>query len=276
MFMLGSFTNGARDGNGYGGGLFAGASDVFRLASNFMDLKDRLRSWRSADEIQGLMQRGDQGGGSAGFGQALEGTTGSNAAGTYAGRPDYETFDDDPDLASLPKLAKKTALALKGFTSSPSEGRGVYGRSQTSAADSPREGKSYGNSGGSAGALQRLSGQTGPDETEGAQAGGDPSIGGSFDWLGKIGSALRGYSAQRLEDAAQGQQQPPSYLPPQQPVGPGAPPGPGTLDTLQQHGALGGAGAGVPYAGGPSLGNQMNPLGQRIMAALTPSAGSVT
>src|SRR5690242_9169756 len=112
MFMLGG-----PDHSGFGAGLFQGASDVYRLANNFMDLKDRLRSWRSADEIQGLMQRGGQGGGSAGFGQALDGTAGNDTGGDTT-RPDYPDFDSDPELSKLPRLAQKTASALKGFTSS--------------------------------------------------------------------------------------------------------------------------------------------------------------
>ena len=197
MFMLGQFTS----------GLFGGASHTYELANRYLDLRDTINRRNHADEVEGLMQRGAQDGtgGSAGFGQALDGTTGSNAAGTYATRPDYETFDDDPDLASLPKLAKKTALALKGTASSNLEGRGAYGRNQTPSADSPREGKNYG---------------TPPGDT------------GRLDWLGELGQKLRALGQGGGAQAPQ--QQPPNYLPPQQPVGPGAPPGQGTLDTLQQ------------------------------------------
>jgi len=243
MFMLGNFTD----------GLFGGASHIFELATKYHDLRTKFRDWDTADKVENAMQRGvqDGAGGAAGFGQALDGTTGSNAAGTYASRPDYETFDDDPDLASLPKLAKKTALSLKGTASSPLEGKGAYGRSQTQSADSPREGKNYG---------------TPPVDT------------GRLDWLGQLGQKLR---ALGQGEGTQAPQQPPAYLPPQKPpnVGPagaGSGAGPGTLDTLQQHGQQGEllAPGGVPYAGGPSLANGMNPLGQRIMAALTPTAGS--
>jgi len=269
-FFLGDYvdSSGHRTG-GFMSGLFSGASNTFELANNYMNLRDRMRQRSTADEIGGLIQRGDTSG-TGGLYDTPSTSVGSGTSDATGGRFDGDSFDSDPLLAGLPKPGR-IAKALKVFGDSPREGK-AYGApvdqsSPTPAASSVKKG-----------ALGRLADQPGPGETE-TSPSGQPSSGGNepYPWLSQLGAALHAFGS-RYDAKAQGQwQQPqpaPSYLPPQQPVGPGAPPGQGTLDTLQQHGALGSMGAGVPYAGAPNLGNQMNPLGQRIMAALTtPTAG---
>src|SRR5947207_14450354 len=117
-FMLGDFTN----------GLFGGASNVFSLATRYMELKGKIRDRQNADEVESAMQTG--GNATGGLYDTTPSTTGSSTAPADTSRPTYDTFDDDPELSKLPKLAKKAAIALKEFTSSPSEGKGVYGRGQ--------------------------------------------------------------------------------------------------------------------------------------------------
>ena len=282
-FMLGSFLNGSQDAHGgFHGGLFGGASDVFSLASNYVKLRDALDQRDTANTIKNAMQRGAQD--STGGIGGLYGPDATSGSSTDTSRPDYETFDDDPELSKLPKLVK---TALKSFTSSPSEGKGVYGRGQSTADynSSPREGRNYGGAPADAQPAQAaLGGLT--DAVGGAVSGaydaGKRLGSNGLDWLESLGERIhafaRGYNQQP--------QQPPAYLPPTKPpnVGPagaGGGAGPGTLDMLQQHSALpvGSPGmpytvAGVPYPNGPTLANQQDPRA-RIIAALTiPTAGS--
>jgi hypothetical protein len=279
-FFLGDYvdSSGHRTG-GFMSGLFSGASDIFSLANNFMNLRDTMSRRNTADEVKQAMLGQNSTGG---LYDTPSATVDSGTSDATGGRFDGDSFDDDPLLSQLPKPGR-IAKALKGFASSSSEGRGVYGRGQPGTPDSPREGKNYGAPSAQGpmvneGALGGITGTVG-DIASGAYNAGKSVGSGGLDWLGSLGEALHNFA--RNHDA-KAQTQPPAYLPPQKPpaVGPagaGGGAGPGTLDTLQQHGALGSMGAGVPYAGGPSLANNMNPLGQRIMAALTtPTAGSVT
>ena len=272
-FFLGDYvdSSGHRTG-GFMSGLFSGASDIFSLANNFMNLRDTMSRRNTADEVKQAMLGQNSTGG---LYDTPSATVDSGTSDATGGRFDGDSFDDDPLLSQLPKPGR-IAKALKGFASSSSEGRGVYGRGQPGTPDSPREGKNYGAPSAQGpmvneGALGGITGTVG-DIASGAYNAGKSVGGGIYDTLGKIGAILRDHATS---------DQPPVYLPPEKPpaVGPGGAgggAGPGTLDTLQQHGALGSMGAGVPYAGGPSLANNMNPLGQRIMAALTPTAGSTT
>ena len=242
-FMLGSFTN----------GLFGGASDVFSLANSYMKLKEQLRLNHTGDNIENALKSG---GGSNDA--TTNGLYGSSTAGAVdqGTRPDYETFDDDPELSKLPKIANKVASALKQSTSSPLEGKGTYGRSQAATADSPHDGK---DAIGAAAAPGQAALSTQPDAAgTSAQA---PTGGGLFDHLSKIGAALRDYSAQRMEDThgvKDNPTPPPTYLPPP-PQQPAAPMTVGPVSALPV--------GGVPYPNGPSLANQQSPL-----AALNPNA----
>jgi hypothetical protein len=270
-FMLGDYTdsNGHRTG-GFMNGLFGGASSVFQLANNYLSLKERLRLNATGDNIENALKSG-AGANDAGTG-GLYGTPSVEGAGSTGdfSRPDYETFDDDPELSKLPKIAKKVASALQGFTSSSSEGKGIYGRGQPGTPDSPHDGKD-------ARGASSTNDATRYDTTRG------------LDWLGQLGQKVRDwaqgydYTAPPPRNAPQQQPPaPPTYLPPSKPanVGPagaGGGAGPGTLDTLQQHGALmmpGMAPGGVPYAGAPGLANQQSPLAA-LMAPYNPT-GSVT
>src|SRR5437762_1238213 len=177
-FMLGDFTN----------GLFGGASNVFSLATRYMELKGKIRDRQNADEVENAMQA--SGNATGGLSDTTPSTMGSSATpATDTSRPTYASFDDDPELSKLPPLKKAAALELSA--GSPLEGRGVYGRGQPTTPSSPREGKAFGGAP-SDGALGRLSNQPGPGETEGAQGG---SGSGLYDWLGSVGQRMRAFSA---------------------------------------------------------------------------------
>ena len=261
MFMLGSFVNGVPSANGgLHGGLFGGASDVFSLANSYMNLKERMRMNSVGDNIENAMKSG------AGSNDATtNGLYGSPTAGADQTRPDYETFDDDPLLNRLPKPGR-VKRALEAFGDSPREGK-AYGSTPTQAGtpSSPREGKNFG--GTSSTAMQRLSSQAGPLETEGAQGGSDP-----LPWLSDLGQKIRTW-AQGYDHRA-----PPGQGAPQQPVQQPAPPQYLPQQTPPVPGALmmpGMAPGGVPYAGAPGLGNQQSPLAA-LMAPYNPTGGSVT
>jgi hypothetical protein len=258
MFMLGSFTS----------GLFGGARDMFSLAQSYNEVRDKLRMNKGADLIQNAIQNSG-GGTNDATTNGLYGT--STAPTTDTSRPTYASFDDDPELSKLPPLKKPMALAL-GSTSSPSEGRGVYGRGQQTTPSSPREGRAFGGAP-SDGALGRLSDQPGPGETENAPAG-HQSGSGLYNFLDRAGQALRNFSTNHTNGAPaqQPQQQPPAYLPPQTPPVPVGPqqPAPGASP-----GALMGPMSGAGYPSGPGLAMQQNPLAGRIIAATNPAAGSV-
>jgi hypothetical protein len=258
MFMLGDFSS----------GLFGGANNVFSLATKYNEIKDKLRMNKGADLIQDAMQNG--GGTNDATTNGLYGTS-TVPTTTDTSRPSGNSFDDDPELSKMPPLKKPMALALS-TASSPSEGKGVYGRGQPTTPSSPREAKNFGGAP-SDGALGRLSNQPGPGETEGAQ--GQQNGSGLYDWLGSVGQRMRAFSAGRQNDATPQPQQPqaPAYLPPQTPPVPVGPqqPAPGASP-----GALQGPMSGAGYPSGPSLSMQQNPLAGRIMAATNPAAGQAT
>src|SRR5436190_22216401 len=148
MFMLGDFSS----------GLFGGANNVFSLATKYQELRTKFRDWGNANEVESAMQAGANDSGTGG----LYGAAGTSTAPADTSRPTYDTFDDDPELSKLPKLAKKAAIALKEFGTSPREGT-AYGSTpaQSSAPTAPTTQKR--------GALGNLIDQPGPGETGGAQ-----------------------------------------------------------------------------------------------------------
>jgi hypothetical protein len=265
-FMLGSFMGGGSKDSGYGGGLFGGASDMFALASRYLDLKEKLRMRGVGDNIENAIKSG------AGANDATtNGLYGSSTAGDFS-RPDYATFDDDPELSKLPKVAKKVASALQGFTSSPSEGKGIYGRGQPGTPASPHDGRdALGPASANAAvpaqsnAMQRLSSQAGPLETETAPAGQQPGSD-PYPWLSSLGQKIRtwaqGYDHRAPPGQGAPQQQqpaPPQYLPQQAPA-------PITVGPTSALGIGVAPGYGMP-PGAPGLGNNMSPL-----AALNPNS----
>src|ERR1043166_6193410 len=90
--MLGSFMGGGKGG----GGLFGGASNVFALANTYLDLKEKLRMRGVGDNIANALKSGSDD-------ATTNGLYGSSTAGADQTRPDYETFDDDPELSKLPR-----------------------------------------------------------------------------------------------------------------------------------------------------------------------------
>jgi hypothetical protein len=259
-FMLGGNTDEhGRTTGGFTNGLFSGASDMFSLADGYLNLREKLRMRSVGDNIENAMKSG------AGTNDATtNGLYGSSTAGDFS-RPDYETFDDDPELSKLPKVAKKVASALQGFTSSPSEGKGIYGRGQPGTPDSPHDGKDARGATSAetttptqSSALSRLSTQAGPLDTgpePGTSDGSDP-----LPWLTSLGQRIRTWAQGYDHRAPPGQGQPQQPVPPQYlPQQPAAPMPVGPVSAL----SIGGA----PYPNGPSLANQQSPL-----AALNPNS----
>src|SRR5690242_15987972 len=181
-FMLGSFMGGGSKDSGYGDGLFGGASDMFALASRYLDLKEKLRMRSVGDNIENALKSGAGSNETGGLYNTP--SAGSGSTSDMGGRPDYDTFDDDPELSKLPKPGR-IKRALEAFGDSPREGK-AFGSTpaQAGTPSSPREGKSFG--GTSSTAMQRLSQQPGPGETEGAQGGSDP-----LPWLSDLGQRIR-------------------------------------------------------------------------------------
>jgi hypothetical protein len=248
---------------------------VFSLANNYMKFQDDMKMRNAASDLKnGMLSSGTSGTGGP------YGPDSANASNTPAqGRPDYDTFDDDPELSKLPKLAKKTATALKGFSSSDLEGKGAYGRGQSGTPDSPHDGMDATGApaeGAPAAPQQAAIGSVSPTNAVSGAYGAGKAVGASaLDWLGQLGAKIRELGQNYDHKAPT-----PAYLPPEKPpnVGPagaGGGAGPGTLDTLQQHSAVMGLGGGAGYPGGPSLAMQQQPVGARILSAMNPTAGPV-